>query len=157
MSRTAKKIVSDAEELRQLEALARSKKSEFRLVERARMVLACLAGEPVCAVADRFQTSTNTVIAWRDRFEQLGVCGLTDMPRSGRPAHYAAEFRESVLQLLGMPPPAGQGYWNGVTIAKTLQVSDDAVSRLLRKEGIQLRQQRNVETNLALAQNPSPA
>ena len=141
MPRRAKKVVCDAEALQQLQLLVRSKKSEFRLVERARMVLACLNDEPVCAIADRFLTSTNTVIAWRDRFVQSGVCGLMDMPRSGRPAHYATEFRETVLQLLGTPPPTGRGRWNGVAIANALRVSDDAVSRLLRKEGICLSRQ----------------
>ncbi|MBF0097715.1 MAG: helix-turn-helix domain containing protein [Magnetococcales bacterium] len=139
MSRKAKQLDCDTESLQQLEALVRSKKSEFRLVERARMVLACLNGAAIRAVAERFQTTTNTVIFWRDRFAQAGVEGLTDMPRSGRPTRYDTEFRDTVLRLLDMPPPNGHSRWSGVAIANALQVSDDAVSRLLRREGIRLK------------------
>ncbi|MBF0584490.1 MAG: helix-turn-helix domain-containing protein [Magnetococcales bacterium] len=138
MPRKAKKIVCQTESLHELQSLVRSKTAEFRLVERAKMVLACLNEEPIHAVASRFQASPNTVITWRDRFAQSGVCGLMDMPRSGRPPQYSTEFRETVLQLLETPPPTGQRAWNGVTIARTLKVTDDAVSRLLRKEGIRL-------------------
>ncbi|MBF0183021.1 MAG: helix-turn-helix domain containing protein [Magnetococcales bacterium] len=138
MSRKAKQLDCDVESLQQLEALVRSKKSEFRLVERARMVLACLNGAAIREVAERFQTTTNTVIFWRDRYAQAGIEGLTDMPRSGRPARYDTEFRDTVLRLLDMPPPDGRNRWSGVAIANALQVSDDAVSRLLRREGIRL-------------------
>ena len=150
MSRTSRKVVCDAEGLQQLETLIGNRKSESRAAKRARMVLACLSGEPVGEIADRFQTSTNTVIAWRDRFVQSGVYGLTDMPRSGRPVRYATEFRETVLRMIDRPPPTGQHWWSCAAIAKTLGVSDDAVSRLLRKEGIQLGRRREQGTSLGL-------
>ncbi|MBF0461818.1 MAG: helix-turn-helix domain-containing protein [Magnetococcales bacterium] len=149
MSRTSRKVVCNAEGLQQLEALIQSKKSESRAAKRARMVLACLNGEPVGEIADRFRTSTNTVIAWRDRFVQSGVYGLTDMPRSGRPVRYTQEFRETVLRMLDTPP-ADRNWWSCAAIAKTLGVSDDAVSRLLRKEGIQLGRRREQGTSLGL-------
>ncbi|WP_130470894.1 helix-turn-helix domain-containing protein [Candidatus Magnetaquicoccus inordinatus] len=153
MSRKAKQLDCDLESLQQLEALVRSKKSEFRLVERARMVMACLKGAAIREVAERFQTTTNTVIFWRDRFAQSGVEGLTDMPRSGRPARYDTEFRETVLRLLDMPPPNGRTRWSGVAIANALQVSDDAVSRLLRREGIRLRSGYSLESSVEAVQS----
>jgi hypothetical protein len=66
-----------------------------------------------------------------------------DLPRNGRPVQYDAEFRNSVLNLLETPPPAGQARWDGGSVAKALGVSDDAVWRLLRKEGICLSRQRS--------------
>ncbi|MEO5353285.1 MAG: helix-turn-helix domain-containing protein [Magnetococcus sp. XQGC-1] len=149
MSRKAKKIVCDASALRQLNLLARSRKSELRVVERARMVLACLDEQPIHEIALLLKTTVNTVVVWRDRFARFGVYGLTDLPRSGRPPHYATAFRESVLHLLETPPPLGHSHWSGVSIAKALQVSEDAVSRLLRKEGIRLSRQRNRVSTLA--------
>ena len=40
-------------------------------------------------------------------------------------------------------PPAGLSGWDGGTLAETLAVSDVAVWRMLRKEGIQLRRHRS--------------
>jgi hypothetical protein len=156
MSRKAKKIVCDALAVRQLHLLARSRKSELRLVERARMVLACLDEQPIHEIALLLKTTVNTVVVWRDRFVRFGVYGLLDLPRSGRPPHYATAFRESVLHLLDTPPPPGHNHWSGVSIAKTLQVSDDAVSRLLRKEGIRLSRQRNRVGTLDVLRSEAP-
>ncbi|MEO5341515.1 MAG: helix-turn-helix domain-containing protein [Magnetococcus sp. MYC-9] len=158
MSRKAKQMVCNAGMLQQLEGLIHNKNSEARLVERAKMVLACLRGRPLQETALGLKTSINTVTAWRNRFVQSGLFGLMDMPRSGRPLHYNTEFRTTVLQLLEQPPPKGCSHWSGVAIAKTLQVSDDAVSRLLRKEGIRLNRQRQVAKIVAvtIARTPPP-
>ena len=107
------------------------------------MVTACLSGELIQDIAGRFHTRPNTVIFWRDRFIGSGVDGLMDLPRSGRPAHYKDDFRNSVLTLLEKPPPAGYAHWDGGSIAEALGVSDDAVWRLLRREGICLSSQRS--------------
>ncbi len=143
MSRKARIITCSEEDRIQLDALVHSRTSEARLVERAKMVMACLEGEPVQDIAQRFQTRPNTVIDWRDRFAANGVDGLFDEPRSGRPVIHGVEFRDQVLQLLGTPPPAGQAHWDGPALAKVLDVPPDAVWRMMRKEGICLSRQRS--------------
>ena len=122
MFRKAKSITCSEDDRTQLEALARSRTSEARLVDRARMVTACLGGELIQDIAGRFHTRPNTVIFWRDRFIGSGVDGLMDLPRSGRPAHYKDDFRNSVLTLLEKPPPAGHAHWDGGSIAEALGV-----------------------------------
>jgi transposase len=42
-----------------------------------------------------------------------------------------------------LPPPAGMASWDGGSLATALGVSDDAVWRVLRKEGIQLQRHRS--------------
>jgi transposase len=79
---------------------------------------------------------------WRRRFAQGGLAGLLDRARSGRPVIYAGEIKQRILRQLEAPPPPGQATWDGGTLAKALGVSDDAVWRILRKEGIQLRRHR---------------
>lgn len=143
MSRKARSIACREEDRVQLFALAHSRTSEARLVDRAKMVVACLEGGLIQEIAERFQVRSNTVISWRDRFAEAGIDGLFDLPRSGRPAAYDDEFRNAVLKLLETPPPAGYAKWDGGLVAKTLGVSDDAVWRLLRKEGICLSRQRS--------------
>ena len=72
------------------------------------------------------------------------MAGLNDRARSGKPPVYPApELRRRILKQLEAPPPAGLSGWNGGTLAQALGVSDDAVWRVLRKEGIQLRRHRS--------------
>lgn len=72
------------EERAALESLGRS--SRKRLALRAEIVLATSAtGMTHAAVAARLGTVEATVRRWRRRFEERGVSGLHDAPRSGAP------------------------------------------------------------------------
>jgi transposase len=126
-----------------LEDWARSRTMEARLVERARIVLGCLEGQPVSGIALRLKVRPNTVIDWRRRFETNGIGGLRDRPRPGKPPRYTVEFRNQVLTALEEPPPRGQAIWDGPALAKHLKASVHAVWRVLRKEGICLARQRS--------------
>ena len=143
MSKSAAILTCDDEQRKAVESLTASRTEEARLVERARMIRGCLDGKPVVQIARDLGVRPNTVIEWRSRFAKLGVAGLKDRPRSGKPPAYGAEFRKQVLELLETPPPKGQACWDGPAVAKRLNVSDDAVWRLLRKEGICLSRQRS--------------
>ena len=44
---------------------------------------------------------------------------------------------------MALPPPEGMASWDGISLAKVLAVSDDAVWRVLRREGIQLQRHRS--------------
>ena len=128
---------------RTLEIWARSRTMEARLVERARIILQCLAGKPVTHIAEDLEVRPNSVIDWRRRFSQEGIAGLQDRHRSGKPATYTEKFRNQVLAMLELPPPSGQSKWDGPAIAKHLKTSVHAVWRVLRKEGICLSRQRS--------------
>ncbi len=143
MPRMATQIERSPEERRALEELSRSRTDEARRVERAKMVLGCWDGRPVSQVAQSLGVRPNTVIFWRDRFIAHGMAGLADLPRSGKPPRYGAAFRDRVLALLETPPPAGQAGWDGAAVAKRLGASDDAVWRVVRREGICLTRQRS--------------
>jgi len=126
----------------ELVAISRSRTQEARMVERARIILACLEGKEIQQVAHEFGASIPTVSKWRKRFAQHGLAGLHDRPRSGKPATYGATFRNRVLALLEEPPPKGLSHWDGPTVASTLGASVHAVWRVLRKEGIYLQRLR---------------
>lgn len=122
---------------------AKSRTIESRLVERAKIIKRCLQGDSVKKIAQELGARPNTVITWRRRFDMNGIAGLKDLPRSGRPPHYTAEFRNKVLKTLELPPPLGQSVWDGPAIAQYLDASVHAVWRVLRKEGISLLRQRS--------------
>ena len=113
------------------------------MAERARIVLACLGGKRNDKVASEIGVRPNTVGQWRRRFAERGLAGLRDQPRPGKPAKYGVELRDRILARLELPPPAGMASWDGGSLAMALSVSDDAVWRALRKEGIQLQRHRS--------------
>ena len=125
-----------------LKKLIAAHKTEQRLSRRAKMVLMCAEGHQVKDIAAELKERPNTVILWRERFRKQGIRGLNDAQRSGKPVEYGEEFRNRVLNKLTEKPPNGLAKWDGAELAKVLDVSADAVWRLLRKEGIQLSRQR---------------
>ncbi len=143
MARNAATITCGAEDRQELERLAGSRTESKQMIERARIILGCLAGKQVQKVARTCHTRPNTVIKWRQRFAQHGLAGLVDAPRPGAKPLYGADFRNRVLALLEQPPPAGQACWDGPAVAAALNGSVHAVWRVLRHEGICLQRQRS--------------
>lgn len=142
MARKAKKVNCNEQVNAELMRLANSQSAELRLVRRAKIVLGCIAGKLVQDVARELNEQEYIVIKWRDRFIMKGIAGLHDAPRSGKPVKYGDEWKKTVLAKLEEKPPNGLARWDGPTLAKELQTSDDAVQRFLKKEGIQLARMR---------------
>lgn len=143
MARHAVAIVCNEQELGQLKALIDGRKVEKRLSERANIILLACRGLRNKQIAKELKTTEVTASKWRKRFSKERMEGLRDAVRSGKPKKYDEKIRNEVLSLLEQPPPKGQVNWDGGTIAKKLSVSDDAVWRILRKEGIQLQRMRS--------------
>ncbi len=68
-----------------LEAVVRKRRAAQRDVLRARIVLLCADGVPHRQIKRALSTSVDTIVRWRWRYEQKGLLGLFDLPRSGRP------------------------------------------------------------------------
>lgn len=126
-----------------METWTHSRSLEARLVKRAKIIIGCLEGKPVSHIARDLKIRPNTVINWRNRFEEKGIDGLYDLPRSGKPSRYGDDFRNQVLAVLEEPPPEGQAVWDGPAVAEHLKSSVHAVWRVLRREGICLARQRS--------------
>jgi transposase len=124
------------EDLLMLEAWTRSPSLSAGAVLRARIVLACAAGEGTSQVARRLGVSRPTVIAWRERYRAGGVEALADAPRSGRPKMVdEAEILAHTLE----PPPASLGitHWSSRLLAAELSVGDATIARCWRRYGLQ--------------------
>ena len=144
MARVAISVRCTDQDRRELERLIHSRSDEIRLVERARIVMGCLAGKRNDEIAAELEIRPGTVGVWRKRFAAEGMKGLRDRHRPGKPPrHPVTELRNRLLEQIEQPPPAGLAIWDGGSLAKALGVSDDAVWRLLRKEGVQLQRHRS--------------
>ena len=121
MSRTAISISCSDKELRELERLSNSRTDEVRLVERAKIILACLAGKRNEEIADELHTRPGTVGFWRQRFAAEGLKGLHDRQRPGKPPVYPPnELRRRLLEQIEQPPPPGMATWDGGSLAHAL-------------------------------------
>ena len=143
MTRVAVALSCSAEQRTELMNLAGSRTAEARLVARAKIILACLDGKRNNEVSRELGVRPNTIGLWRKRFAARGMGGLRDQPRPGKKPTYGAQLRLRVLRRLELPPPPGLAGWDGGTLAVALGVTDAAVWRVLRQEGIQLRRHRS--------------
>jgi transposase len=84
VTRVAVALACSAEQRAELENLAGSRTAEARLVERARIVLACLEGKRNDAVSRELGVRPNTVGLWRKRLAAGGIAGLRDQARPGK-------------------------------------------------------------------------
>jgi transposase len=143
MPRVAPEIkLSDADRVH-LEKLSRSHSAERRMVERAAIVLACAEGQQNQQIAQDLSMSVVRVGKWRSRFALYGLPGLSDERRPGKPVIHGEVFRNTLLAQLEQRPPEGLARWDCPTLANTLGVSQAAIWRALRKEGIHLHRARS--------------
>jgi transposase len=80
-----------AHEAAAITRLAHSRTQAARAVERARIIWLASQGEPVPVLARQLGLTPATVRLWIKRFNEEGVAGLADKPRSGAPPTYSPE------------------------------------------------------------------
>nr|WP_240322849.1 IS630 family transposase [Austwickia chelonae] len=106
------------------------------LVMRARIVLAAAAGAANEHIAAQESTTRTTVIKWRARYQDKGLGGLVDEPRSGRPRQ--VDHRDVVAATLRPPPKKyGVTHWSSRLLAAHLGIGDATVARAWREYGVQ--------------------
>jgi transposase len=91
MAREAPRIILDPYELCDLRRLERAPSTPQALAFRARLILRCAHAEPPTnqQVAADLGCACDTVSKWRRRFRKHRLAGLSDRPRSGRPAAFS--------------------------------------------------------------------
>jgi transposase len=137
-------IVLSQSERETLEGWLRAGKTERRLIERARIILLAAQGEQTQVIAATLQTPAGRVSKWRVRFAKMGLSGLVDAPRRGKPPKYDRNTERRILEVLDGPPPSGYATWSGTLVARHLgDVSEAQVWRVLRRLGIHLQRRRS--------------
>jgi transposase len=80
-----------------------------RVALRALMVLWRAEGLTTLEIAQRLGCDRQSVTPWIERYQALGIAGLEDEPRSGRPRHLDADTLDQVEAALERPPPEASG------------------------------------------------
>lgn len=137
-------IVLSQSERETLDGWLRAGKTERRQVERGRIILLAARGEQTQAIAAILETSAVRVSKWRVRFARMGLSGLVDAPRRGKPSKYDRNTERRILKVLDEPPPSGYATWSGTLVSQRLgDVSAAQVWRVLRRLGIHLQRRRS--------------
>ena len=103
---------------KKLESWLRSRKVDRSLAERARIVLLTTDGMSVARISEMLQVTRPTVYKWRDRYQEKGVEGLQDEPRSGRPTKLTEAKIKRILQLTTERVPKEATHWSTRLMAK---------------------------------------
>ena len=124
------------EERETLERWARRPKSSQALALRCRIVLAAAEGEASKDIAARLGCNASTVGRWRGRFARMGLDGLHDEPRPGRPRTVGDDDVERVIVKTLEEQPTDATHWSTRSMAKATGMSQSAVSRIWRAFGL---------------------
>jgi transposase len=155
---------ADPAEARRLRKLAIARHAPASWIQRARIITASWDGATVAELAEQLGCRTKTIYKWLHRFNDLGIDGLGDLPRPGRPRRLTEHERGRIIALARSEPPGrlvqgGDGLlapadptapatWTLDTLAEAaqaagIQVHRSQVRTILRAEGVRWRRTRS--------------
>lgn len=103
---------------------------------RARIILLSTEGYSGTEIGKRTGVTAQTVSKWRTRFEQDGLEGLTDAPRSGRPRTISDDKVAEVIEKTLQSKPSNATHWSTTLMAEETQLNAMAISRIWRAFGL---------------------
>lgn len=144
-----------AEERQELERLSRSSKAAHKQVERAKVLLLKAAGYSTAQVAQEVRRGEGMVRWTVRRFNEGGLAGLGDAPRSGRPPAYSQEQRGQLIAAARTHPQAvgvKVGHWTLDRLVEYVNqqlgigISRAQLARVLENEGLKWYQEKTYFT-----------
>ncbi len=159
---------ADPIEERRIRRLAHARHAPASWLQRARIVTLSWDGAQVGQIAAQLGCHQRTVYRWLHRFNEHGIDGLGDLPRSGRPRRLSELERGRVIALARSDPPgrlrrqpdgtlaaADQqqpAHWTLDTLAERaqaegIQVARSQVRRILLAERVRWRRTRSWTTS----------
>jgi putative transposase len=137
MGRPKAELVLNEAEKAELSSFARSRSLPAAMSLRARIVLACAAGEDNRAVGRRFECTHATVGKWRERFRKHRIAGLYDELRPGKPRTIDDERVAMLIKrTLEKKPKDGSTHWSVRTAAAESGISKSSVQRYFTLFGL---------------------
>jgi transposase len=128
-------------ELETASRCAASRRAHLRI----RAIIALLHGLDRTLAAKIFGSTPRTLLRWIRAFNERGIDGLLDAPRSGRPPIIPAEKKPVLHEVLQHPETVQQTHWTGVTFhgylrrELELEIGYSTVIRFLHEQGFALK------------------
>ncbi len=123
-----------------LETLLATGTLPVKTMRRATAWLELDRGKTFAAVASTLGVSTPTIAAWRARYQQLGVAGVLEVPRSGRPITIDDTQRAKITALACSTAPEGHARWSLRLLAEKVvdagfcdEISHTTIATILKK------------------------
>ena len=143
------------EEAQQLRTLSGSRTESYRMVQRAKLIVSMLDDKKLTATQAAQQAgfkSGNSGACWVKRFNEDGIQGLSDKPKSGKPRIHTDEVRGQLIDL-ALQKPRSLGYPFELWTLKRLQtafrervrihLSDSTIWEWLKEEGLHWKRQQS--------------
>jgi transposase len=132
---------ADPFEERRIRRLAGARHAPASWLQRARIITLSWDGAQVGQIAAQLGCHPRTVYRWLHRFNQHGIDGLGDLPRSGRPRRLGELERGQIIALARSDPPGRlrrqpDGTLAAVDEQQPAQWTLDALAAAARAEGI---------------------
>lgn len=143
------------EEAQQLRTLSGSRTESYRMVQRAKLIVSMLDDKKLTANQAAQQAgfkSGNSGACWVKRFNEDGIQGLSDKPKSGKPRIHTDEVRGQLIDL-ALQKPRSLGYPFELWTLKRLQtafrervgihLSDSTIWEWFKEEGLHWKRQQS--------------
>jgi len=130
--------------LEELETAAKAAPIQ-RTYTRLMAIKALAMGFPHDQVAGLFAVNEDSVSRWVRRFNERGIDGLTEGPRSGRPPKIKTDLAQEYRELMVHPESVNETQWTGrkfhgyLTTHCQLEVGYSTLMRWLHDEGFRLK------------------
>jgi transposase len=99
-----------------------------RVAQRIRVVLLAAAGTSNRAIAAATGMHYNRVGVWRRRYSMLGLAGLEDEERTGRPSVYGVDAALTLMSIIATAPPDGLPRWTVKLLADQMAAAGIPIS-----------------------------
>ena len=135
--RIAVSITLTDEERTNLTRWGRGRRTESRLVLRAKIILAAADKKQNKQIANELQCTRRTVGTWRNRFAEQRLAGLEkDAPRCGRRPSVREKKEAEIIRKTTQETPPHATHWSTRTMAAAVGVSRSTVGRVWRDNGL---------------------
>ena len=135
--RVAKTIELNEHAERELRVLARRRRVEARVRQRALVILLAAEGWQNKDIAVEAGLDRRQVALWRQRFVDGGIDALRqDAPRTGRPATVTAEVESRIVHATLHDKPINATHWSSLTLAEHLGLGATSIRRVWRSNGL---------------------
>jgi len=135
--RIAPTITLTRSERAKLQRLANGRRTEVRVVTRARIILAAAGRLENREIAEELGVTRETVGRWRSRFAEKGLGGITkDLPRGGRKPTRRSKVESRIIRMTTQTEPENATHWSTRTLAEHLGVSQSMVHRVWKANGL---------------------